>query len=145
MVNSSWASSEGVRASMRSNRRSGTRPEMRVRRLAHAAGLRYRVDAPPLADHRLRADLVFSRAKVAVFIDGCFWHGCPKHYRAAKRNEQFWRDKIAANQCRDHRADELLTAEGWEVVRVWEHDDPQAVVTRLIAIVRARAPIVSKR
>lgn len=99
----SWASSPGTRASMRANRRRDTKPELAVRRLVHAAGLRYRVDIAPLPDQkRLRADLVFTRARVAVFIDGCFWHGCPEHHTVAKTNAAFWSSKVTGNRER-HR------------------------------------------
>lgn len=91
IVAESWASNPAARAAMRGNRRRDTQPELLVRRLVHAAGLRYRVDFAPLPDRRrLRADLVFIRARVAVFVDGCFWHGCPDHHRPAKTNASFW-------------------------------------------------------
>lgn len=121
---------------MRGNKRAGTAPEMRVRRLAHAAGLRYRVDARPLTEERFRADLVFAGPKLAVFIDGCYWHGCPEHYRPARTNAEFWRAKIAANKARDQRVDALLAASGWMVVRAWEHEDPVEIVDRVLAVVK---------
>lgn len=122
---------------MRGNRRRDTRPELAVRRLVHAAGLRYRVDFPPLPDRpRLRADLVFSRVRVAVFIDGCYWHGCPEHYRPASRNAAFWSRKIAANRERDTRTNETLEAAGWTVLRFWEHEDPKNIATEISQIVR---------
>src|SRR4051812_383393 len=93
----SWASSPASRAVMRANRRRDTAPEMAVRRLVHAAGLRYLVDARPLVGLNRRADLVFTRVKVAVFIDGCYWHGCPEHGTAAKTNAAYWSSKISGN------------------------------------------------
>ena len=97
---------------MVADRRRDTQPELAVRRVVHAAGLRYRVDYPPLPDNRrLRADLVFTRARVAVFVDGCFWHGCPDHRAAAKRNADFWAAKVAGNR-----------ENGWTVLRFWEHE-----------------------
>lgn len=137
-VTDSWASSEAVRSVMRANKRRDTLPELRVRRLVHAAGLRYRVDIRPLPDHRFRADLVFSRAKVAVFIDGCFWHGCPDHHRPARRNAQFWSAKVLENRARDERADRALRDAGWAVVRAWEHDEPIEVADQVIDAVRSR-------
>lgn len=121
---------------MRGNKRKDTMPEMAVRRLVHAAGLRYRVDAKPLPELNRRADLVFTRAKIAVFIDGCFWHGCPKHGTAVKTNATYWSPKIARNKARDAATDEQLAAAGWAVVRVWEHDDPADVADRITAFVR---------
>lgn len=128
----SWASSPAVRATMRGNRRRDTKPEMAVRRLVHAAGMRYRVDARPLPQLNRRADLVFMRAKVAVFIDGCYWHGCPEHGTAAKTNAGYWAPKIARNRERDVDTDAQLLAGGWAVVRAWEHDDPVRVVERIV-------------
>src|SRR5688572_17008919 len=93
----SWASSEASRAVMRANQRRDTGPELAVRRLVHRVGLRYRVDARPVAQINRRADLVFSRAKVAVFIDGCYWHGCAQHGTAPRTNSEYWRDKIRRN------------------------------------------------
>lgn len=135
----SWASSAGVRASMRSNRRRDTGPELAVRRLVHAAGLRYRIDFPPLADNRrLKADLVFTRTKVAVFIDGCFWHGCPQHHTVAKTNEAFWAAKVTGNRERDARMNAQLATAGWTVLRFWEHEDAADVAAAIIATVRGR-------
>src|SRR5690606_20203134 len=103
-------------------------------------GLRYRVDFPPLPDHpRLRADLVFSRVRVAVFIDGCYWHGCPAHYRPANRNAEFWSKKIAANVERDTRTNETLLAAEWTVLRFWEHADPKNIATEILQAVRNRS------
>lgn len=133
----SWASSPAARAVMRANRGRDTEPELRVRRLVHAAGLRYRVNARPLAGDRTTADLLFTRAKVAVFIDGCFWHGCPEHHRPATRNPQFWAEKIAGNQARDSRVTASLRAAGWTVVRAWEHEEPARVAARVITAVRS--------
>lgn len=123
---------------MVANRRRDTQPEMAVRRLVHAGGLRYRVDFAPLPkEKRLRADLVFTRAKVAVFIDGCFWHGCPQHHTVAKRNAEFWAAKVAGNRARDERVTTLLNDAGWTVLRFWEHEDPAGVAARIADAVRA--------
>jgi DNA mismatch endonuclease (patch repair protein) len=128
----SWAFNAAVRASMLANRRRDTKPELAVRRLVHAAGLRYRVDFAPLNhERRLRADLVFSRAKVAVFLDGCFWHGCPEHHTVAKRNADFWAAKVTGNRARDERVTALLVAAGWTVLRFWEHEDPAGVAAQI--------------
>lgn len=118
----SWASSEGVRRSMQSNRPRDTKPELRLRKAVHALGLRYRVAARPLPNVRRTADLVFTKAKIAVFIDGCFWHGCPQHHTVAKTNADYWADKVEQNQRRDRETDSKLQAAGWLVVRFWEHE-----------------------
>lgn len=87
---------------------------------------------------RRRADIVFASARVAVFLDGCFWHGCPKHGTWPKANADWWRTKIRRNQQRDTDTDKLLAANGWRVVRVWSHDDPVRAAVRIVALVRRR-------
>jgi DNA mismatch endonuclease, patch repair protein len=136
----SWASSPATRASMRGNRSRDTKPELALRSAAHAAGLRYRVAARPLADLRRTADLVFRSARVAVFVDGCFWHGCPGHHTKASANADYWARKVEENRSRDRDTDARLTAAGWLPVRIWEHEDPAEVTQRLVALVRERAP-----
>lgn len=132
----SWASSIGSRHSMQANRRSDTCPELAVRRLLHASGLRYRVDYAPLGGRR-RADIVFTRKRVAVFIDGCFWHGCPEHATYPKRNSDYWLPKLARNIERDREMDRLLRDAEWTVLRFWEHEAPADVATGIVAAVRA--------
>jgi DNA mismatch endonuclease (patch repair protein) len=122
---------------MLANRRRDTGPELAVRRLVHAAGLRYRVDFAPLPEQRrLRADLVFTRARVAVFVDGCFWHGCPEHHTVAKNNADFWAAKVSENRARDERVNALLKDAGWTVLRFWEHEHPAEVAARAVATVQ---------
>ena len=135
-VNESWASSPGVRHGMQANRGRDTKPEMTVRRAAHAAGLRFRVDYRPIQELNRRADLVFTRAKVAVFVDGCFWHGCPTHHTVAKSNADFWAQKVTRNRERDAETDRLLRDAGWTVIRAWEHEPADDVVARIFASVR---------
>lgn len=131
----SWASAEGSRNSMRSNRRRDTLPELAVRRRLHAAGLRYRVDFAPLGGRR-RADIVFTRQHVAVFIDGCYWHGCPDHATFPKRNSDYWLPKLARNVERDRETDQSLREAGWTVLRFWEHESPDDVARRIAVAVR---------
>ena len=104
----SWATSPATRRSMQANRSRDTGPEVAVRRAVHRLGLRYRVDVRPLPAVRRRADLVVRRAQVAVFIDGCWWHGCPDHYRAPRANSDYWSAKVARNQARDLEIDRAL-------------------------------------
>jgi DNA mismatch endonuclease (patch repair protein) len=102
--------------------------------------MRYRVHVPILTKPRRVADVVFARLRVAVFVDGCFWHGCPIHATWPKQNAAFWRAKIEANMVRDNDTDQRLRAEGWEVVRVWAHEEPKAAAVRIAhAIERRRA------
>ena len=135
----SWASSSTVRTVMKANRSRDTKPELALRSAVHRLGLRYRVDTPPIQGLRRRADLVFTKARVAVFSDGCYWHGCPEHYRAARRNEKFWSEKIAKNQERDRDTDAKLLSAGWLVVRVWEHEDPVEAAKRVAQAVHSRS------
>lgn len=129
----SWASSPEARARMQSNKSRDTKPELALRSAVHARGLRYRVSAKPLAGVRRTADLVFPRAKVAVFLDGCFWHGCPVHFRSPATNAAYWTAKIGGNRARDASTTALLEAAGWLVVRVWEHEPAPDAARRVAA------------
>lgn len=117
----SWASSPTARKVMQGNRGRDTKPELAVRRILHARGLRYRVNARVEPDLRRTADLLFSGARVAVFIDGCFWHGCPEHYTASRTHPEYWSAKIAGNMSRDAETKAILEARGWTVLRLWSH------------------------
>lgn len=117
-------------------RQKGTDAELFLRRELHAGGLRYRLHVTLLTKPRRVADIVFPRAKVAVFVDGCFWHGCPQHVSWPKSNAQFWRDKIEANRTRDADTDQRLSALGWRVIRVWAHERPGEAAERIGNLVR---------
>lgn len=136
----SWASSAANRKSMQGNRSRDTTPELAVRRLLHASGLRYRVDRRPLNGLRRRADIIFGPAKVAVFIDGCYWHGCPQHYVPPRTNSGYWSPKISGNIARDRDTDARLTATGWLVLRFWEHQPAEDCASQIAAAVLARRP-----
>jgi DNA mismatch endonuclease (patch repair protein) len=119
---------------MRSNRRADTKPELALRTALHAMGYRYRKDFRlDLPLRRVRPDIAFTSRRVAVFVDGCFWHACPDHGSKPKNNDWYWSPKLARNVERDRAADEALTQAGWTVVRLWEHvpltDAVAAVVT----------------
>lgn len=129
-------SSPAARATMLANRGRDTKPELAIRRRVHARGLRFYVNRRAVSDLRRTADLVFPRARVAVFVDGCFWHACPDHGTWPKSNEQWWRQKLEANVARDRETDETLTAAGWIVIRAWEHEDPTEVADRVEQAVR---------
>lgn len=111
--------------------------ELAVRSAVHAKGLRFRVDWP-LPGTRRRADMAFVGARVAVFIDGCFWHGCPTHATWPKANARWWRDKIEANMRRDRDTDILLRRSGWSVLRFWEHEDSLRAARAIEKAVRLR-------
>ncbi|MFJ9318165.1 very short patch repair endonuclease [Streptomyces globisporus] len=134
----SWASSAARRRNMQAIRSRDTKPERLIRRLVHANGLRYRVAARPLPDLRRTADMVFRPAKVAVFVDGCYWHGCPEHYVSPKTNPGYWSEKVARNVARDRDTDERLSAAGWLVLRFWEHQSSDACALSIISAVRER-------
>ncbi|MFF7022668.1 very short patch repair endonuclease [Streptomyces klenkii] len=123
---------------MQAIRNKDTKPEQLIRRLVHAQGLRYRLHARPLPDLRRTADLVFRPAKVAVFIDGCYWHGCPEHYLAPRVNAGYWSDKVARNMARDRDTDERLIEAGWLVLRFWEHESSDDCSLKIAATVRRR-------
>jgi DNA mismatch endonuclease (patch repair protein) len=125
---------------MQSNRPRDTGPELALRKALHRLGLRYRVSTRPLADIRRTADVVFRRAKVAVFVDGCFWHGCPEHHTVSLTNADYWAEKVRQNRQRDIETDETLSRSGWQVIRVWEHEDPVTAAGRIAIAVRARTP-----
>lgn len=116
-------------------RQKNTSAESALRRELHACGLRYRIHVPVLTRPRRVADIAFSGPRVVVFVDGCFWHGCPLHATWPKQNAEFWRAKIVANQERDRDTDARLKADGWTVVRVWEHEPPNEAASRIARII----------
>lgn len=124
---------------MQANRSRDTGPEMALRRALHALGMRYRVCARPLPEVRRTADLVFRPARVAVEVRGCFWHGCPAHYRSPSSNADYWASKVERNMIRDQENDQRLREAGWLVEVVWEHEDPADASVRIAAVVRERA------
>ncbi|MBB4979242.1 DNA mismatch endonuclease (patch repair protein) [Streptomyces sp. SFB5A] len=131
-------SSPAVSARMSRQASKDTAAELAVRRLLHAAGLRYRVEFPVPGMVRRRIDVAFTSVKVAVMIDGCFWHGCPEHATQPKANAEWWRQKLDRNMARDRETTEHLTASGWEVLRFWEHEAPEEVALRIAAAVERR-------
>ena len=126
---------------MRAIRRVDTSPEVRLRSALHRLGYRYRKDlALRLDGYRVRPDVVFSRPRVVVFVDGCFWHQCPVHGRIPQSNEPYWGPKLRRNVERDRLADAALLAAGWSVIRVWEHDPLEDAIARVVADLEARTP-----
>ena len=118
--------SAATRRRLRAQRRRDTAPELGLRRELHRRGRRFYVDRAPLPGLRRRADLLFPRSKVAVYVDGCFWHCCPIHATQPKHNADWWATKLATNVARDRDTDARLAAAGWVIVRVWEHQEPSA-------------------
>ena len=128
------ASSEQLRQRMQRQRQRDTKPELAIRRVLHARGYRYRVDYP-IPGSRAKADVAFTRLRIAIFVDGCFWHQCPAHGTLPKRNRKWWKAKLAANVRRDAEIDKHLGSCGWTVLRIWEHDPPSAAVARIESLV----------
>ncbi len=123
---------------MLGNRYRDTAPEITLRRLLHVQGLRYRINTRPLPSVRRTADLVFRPTRVAVFVDGCFWHRCPDHATDPKSNSDYWEPKLKRNVERDRETDRLLAESGWLSIRIWEHEDPRKAAQRIERIVRSR-------
>lgn len=115
-----------------------TKPELAIRRELHRRGFRFRLNVRVSKSIRSKPDIVFRGAKVAVFVDGCFWHGCPDHGTFPKNNHQWWSEKLCANAERDAKTTATLKAEGWEVIRIWEHEPMNQAADRVTAAVTAR-------
>jgi DNA mismatch endonuclease (patch repair protein) len=127
---------------MQANRRVDTAPELGLRSNLHARGLRFRKDYRLVIDGlSVRPDIVFTRAKVAVFVDGCFWHRCPLHAQAPKANGEWWREKLDRTVARDRRNDNALIAAGWTVIRVWEHESFADAAQRIDCVVRQHGSV----
>ncbi|MEU0450199.1 very short patch repair endonuclease [Streptomyces tendae] len=131
-------SSASVSARMSRQGSRDTAPEIAVRRLLHASGMRYRVNVPVPGMARRTIDIVFPRTKVAVFLDGCFWHGCPLHATQPKSNAEWWRNKLDKNIARDSETSLHLAEEGWTVMRFWEHEPVQDVARKITETVAAK-------
>ncbi|SFO21878.1 very short patch repair endonuclease [Amycolatopsis rubida] len=127
-----------VSARMSKQKSRNTGIEMALRKILHAAGYRYRVHRRPVKGVRREADLVFGPSRVAVFVDGCFWHGCPEHGTWPKNNADYWRTKIETNRRRDANTDAVLLEAGWLPVRIWEHEATEVAALRVIETVKER-------
>jgi DNA mismatch endonuclease (patch repair protein) len=132
------ASSPAALARMKAAKRRDTTPELRVRRALHRLGFRFYVDRRPLTSSPKRADILFSRQRVAIFIDGCYWHGCPEHGTLPKANADWWAEKITGNARRDRATETELRIQGWRVIRIWEHEETNAAVARILLDLRPR-------
>ncbi|MEV6260263.1 very short patch repair endonuclease [Streptomyces sp. NPDC051784] len=133
-------SSPQVSARMSRQARRDTAPEVAVRKLLHASGYRYRLNERVPNMSRRTIDIAFTRARVAVFLDGCFWHGCPEHATQPKANATWWREKLDRNMARDAETTAHLVAEGWTVLRFWEHQSPVQVAEQVAEVVDRERP-----
>lgn len=131
-------SSKAAASRMRAAVPRDTAAELALRAALDRLELTYAIDQCVLPGIRSRADIVFAPERVAVFVDGCFWHGCPVHGTWPKHNAKFWREKIETNRRRDADTDHRLEAANWRVIRVWEHEDSDEAADRIALIVRAR-------
>jgi len=120
------------------NRGADTKPERALRSALHALGLRFYKNRRPEPTIACRADIVFPTARLAVFVDGCFWHRCPLHGVSPRANSPYWTAKLDRNVARDRRNEKALLAAGWEVVRVWEHEDPTMAAGLIVDLIRVR-------
>ena len=133
------------RRNMQANRRRDTKPELALRRALHSAGYRFSVDLPlDLGGVTARPDIVFTKRKLAVFVDGCFWHSCPEHGREPTTNTEYWEPKLASNRARDRRNEIALRKAGWQVIRVWEHETPEAALASLVQCLQG-APVAGSQ
>lgn len=130
---------EKTSARMRKQKSRDTAPEIAVRRELHRRGLRYRIHRA-VVDPRRKHDVVFVGPMVVAAVHGCFWHGCPEHGVTPKSNTAWWSEKIARNKQRDEDTSRKLADAGWELVEIWEHEDPVAAADRVEAVVRSRKP-----
>jgi DNA mismatch endonuclease (patch repair protein) len=131
-------SSEAALKRMQAAKPRDTAPEKALRSALHSRGLRFRIDQKLIKELNRKADIVFRSVKVAVFVDGCFWHGCPIHGTQAKANAEFWQNKIEQNQVRDLDTNNRLKKAGWRIVRVWEHEDPERVSKKIYSLIVKR-------
>lgn len=129
------ASSHQALKRMKSQKRKDTRPELLLRKKLHRLGLRFVTHRYPLVGINITADILFTRLKVAVFVDGCFWHECPLHGSIPRANGQWWKEKLLANKLRDSRNNETLHSKGWHVVRIWEHEVPEVAASDIALLV----------
>lgn len=141
----SWATSPAVRSTMRGNRGRDTSPEMALRRGLHAAGMRYRLHVRVPGMPRRTIDVAWQNLRLAVFMDGCFWHGCPQHRVNPKLNAEFWGSKISRNRARDLETSGHLEQQGWLVLRFWEHDDVELAVQCVAAAVQSRRALFGRQ
>ncbi|WP_412747312.1 very short patch repair endonuclease [Krasilnikovia sp. MM14-A1004] len=125
---------------MKKQRSADTGLELRIRRDLYRRGLRYRLQTPLVPGTRRKVDLAFITPKIAVFLDGCFWHRCPEHGTSPRANGEWWAEKLAANVARDRDTDRRLSEAGWTVVRVWEHEDSETAAARIEQLVRQHSP-----
>ena len=135
-----WSTSANVRSVMQANRKVNTGPELKLRSELHRLGLRFRAVLRP-AGIKVAVDILFPGVKLAVFVDGCYWHGCPSHGTSPKTNSEYWVPKIARTRLRDQLNDEVLRTAGWEPIHVWEHEPVGEAAARIASLVKAKSAV----
>ena len=125
-------------AKMSTLARKDTKPEIELRRALHRRGLRYRTQLKVPGNRRRTIDIAFTRARLAVYVDGCFWHGCPDHHQLPRANSEWWLWKVDLNRRRDADTSAALSAAGWRVLRIWEHVDPDLAADLVVSAYRSR-------
>lgn len=134
-----------MRSRMARQRRVGTKPEVVLRKLLHQAGHRYRVAYPVPGMSRRTVDIAFPGRKLAIFVDGCFWHACPEHGVSPRNNSEWWRVKLESNRQRDEETTAALEALGWTVIRLWEHEVPDPGLSRILTCLERESPGASMK
>jgi DNA mismatch endonuclease (patch repair protein) len=130
---------------MQTQKQRDTGCELAIRQHLFRLGIRYRIDCRPVPDIPRKADIVIRRAKVALFIDGCFWHKCPQHWKPPKRHAAWWTDKVETTARRDRETSKMLQQSGWLVIRAWEHESAELVASRVVQAVQERDPFAAAR
>lgn len=131
-------SSSAAKSRMEAAKPKNTLPEIKLQTALAELGINFETDVKPIEDLHRRADVLIREGKIAIFVDGCFWHGCPIHGTQAKANAEFWADKIKRNQERDLDTNEHLEAAGWTVIRIWEHEDPNDAAKQIADIIKEK-------
>lgn len=131
-------SSQAAINRMKAVRSKNTAPEKALQTALRSKGLNFQINVKPIKYLNRKADIVINAAKVAIFVDGCFWHGCPIHGTHSKANPEFWENKIAQNKSRDLDTNYELKKYGWKVIRIWEHEDPELVSKMIFGIIKRR-------
>jgi DNA mismatch endonuclease (patch repair protein) len=136
------APGRALSAKMSTLARRDTKPEVALRQALHKRGLRYRVQLKVPGNRRRTIDIAFTRARLAVYVDGCFWHGCPQHHVLPRANSDWWQWKVDLNRARDASTNADLREAGWQVLRIWEHTDPEEAADSVARAysARVRAP-----
>lgn len=130
---------------MKGNRKVGSKPETQLRSVLHRLGYRFRKNFSINANElRVKADVVFTKKRLAIFVDGCFWHRCPIHGTDPRVNQGYWGPKLSSNVARDQRVDAALSSTGWTVIRIWEHEPAEEAAERIETLLGGKSAELAK-